>query len=240
MLRRPGAFSAYIKKLMEPKKGRPKPLRPADVVRLTGRKVNATMMSSIMKGNAPWNTRIIDALAKALEADAQTLRDLAAKDWVAETIEYFKANPSKVCSRGGIAEARRIPLVESSDLRERLSAEGYPVNDGRCIVSPGEYGPKAYAIMMNDATLTPKANSGDICVVAPGKRVKKEDFGIVGTKKHEIFMGQLRMDKNYVVVEHLTPYNTYSIERRNVRFVFRVEAVVRGDVQERHGPPARG
>jgi hypothetical protein len=117
MLRRHGAFSAYIKKLMEPKKGRPKPLRPADVVRLTGRKVNATMMSSIMRGNAPWNTQIIDVIAKALEADPQTLRDLAAKDWVKETIEYFKANPSKVCGRS-IAEQHRIPLVESNELGE--------------------------------------------------------------------------------------------------------------------------
>ena len=47
MLRRPGSFSAYIKKLMEPKKGRPKPLRPADVVRLTGGKVNATIPKDI-------------------------------------------------------------------------------------------------------------------------------------------------------------------------------------------------
>ncbi len=239
MLRRPGAFSAYIKKLMEPKKGRPKPLRPADVVRLTGGKVNATMMSSIMKGKAPWNTQIIDALARSLKTDPRTLRDLAATDWVAETIEYFKANPSKVFGRS-IAEPRRIPLVESNALGESLSAEGYPLNEGRCIVSPGEYGPKAYAILMTDETLKPKANSGDICVVAPSKRVKKEDFGVVGTKKHEILMGQLRMDKNYVVVEHLKPYNTFSIERRNVSFIFRVEAVVRGDAPERQGPPARG
>jgi hypothetical protein len=76
--------------------------------------------------------------------------------------------------------------------------------------------------------------------VVPIKRVKKEDFGIVGTKSHEILMGQLRVDKNYVVVEHLKPYNTYSIERRSVRFVFRVEAVLRGDGPERQGPPARG
>jgi hypothetical protein len=224
---------------MEPKKDRPKPLRPADVVRLTGGKVNAVMMSSIMNGKTPWNTRIIDALAKALEADSQTLRNLAAKDWFAETVEHFKANPSKVCGRS-IAEPRRIPLVESNELRESLSPEGFPLNDGRTIVSPGEYGPKAFAIMMNDATLKPRADSGDICVVVPIKRVKKEDFGIVGTKSHEILMGQLRVDKNYVVVEHLKPYNTYSIERRSVRFVFRVEAVLRGDGPERQGPPARG
>lgn len=239
MLRRHGAFSAYIKKLMEHKKGRPRPLRPADVVRLTGRKVNATMMSSIMRGNAPWNTQIIDAIAKALGADSQTLRDLAAKDWVTETIEYFKANPSKVYGRS-MAEQHRIPLVESNELREALSAEGYPLNGRRTIVSPWEYGPRAYAIMVNDETLKPRVNSGDICVVVPSKRLKKEDFGIVGTKKHEILMGLLRMDKNYVIVEHLKPYNTYSIERRNVKFIFRVEAVVRGDVLERRGPPARG
>jgi hypothetical protein len=239
MLRRPGAFSAYIKKLMEPKKGRPTPLRPADVVRLTGGKVNATMMSSIMNGKAPWNTKIIDALAKALKTDSGTLRDLAATDWVTETIEYFKANPSKVFGRS-IAEPLRIPLVESDALGGSLSAEGYPLDEGRCIVSPGEYGPKAYAILMKDETLKPKANAGDICVVAPSKRVKKEDFGIVGTKKSGILMGQLRMDKNYVIVEHLKPYNTFSIERRNVRFIFRVEAVVRGGAPERQGPPARG
>lgn len=236
-----GAFSAYIKRLMEKGKGDMKPIRASDIEKLTGKKINHTAMHIILGGDTPWNVEKIDLLSKVFEVDPQSLRDLAAQDWITHTLDNFSASPSKILRRKFL-EPEKVPLVQSKDLAKALSAQGYPLTYKRTISVTRHYGPRTFAITMSDDSLKPLAGRGDICIVAPTAKLTGEPYGFFGTKNDGIYIGRLRSDKWYFQAScgGAADYDIKSVEHRNVTFAFSVrEVILRGRRLEGRASPGR-
>jgi hypothetical protein len=236
----PGAFGAYIQKLMDEGDAKGVPLRAAAVCRLSGNKINKTRMHAILHGYTPWDIEIVDSLAKALKVDRQFLRDLAAQDWIAKSVENFTTDESKIFGQR-VAASVKLPLVQSKDLNEILSRSGYPTSYSHQIPWHQDYGPRAYAIVMNDASMDPKASVGDTCIVKPTMRIRTEDFGLLGTKKQGVLIGRLKGDKNnfQVILSDATDYDIVTIPRNKVMYVFRIEVVIRGNLDPGRSSPGR-
>lgn len=222
---RTGLLGAKITRIMAEKK-----LRQADILKKIENskgKITNTMLRQIIDGTTiPRNPEYLDAVATALGEDRYTFRSLSVIDSLNKILNSYNVKIETVCEGVSTKKKHTIPLYESSELHKVLSDKGYPLaKSHKSIEAPYDFGPDAYGIIMKDNIMYPKATQEEICVIAVGKRIKNNDFAIVGTKK-KIMLGKVIKYQRGLIIETLNPFQTDNFLTKDVKFAYPIKAVL--------------
>lgn len=224
-----GLLSSEIRKEMAEQK-----LQQVDFDRLTKGVVTQSTISAIFRGATPTKPNVIDAIAIALKQDPKKYRRLVAKDLIDKKLAELDVSLEDICEVAERTQRFKLPVYDFKDLPLVLSTKGYPTrNPGKArnsITVPIDYGRYAYGIRVKDNALFPRVLPGEIAIVSQDHKTNPaEDYGILavstGAGENKIFIGKIREQTKFVIVEIMHPYSTELLKKKEVLFIHKIVAI---------------
>lgn len=203
-------------------------IKQIEFTELTGGVVKQSTVAAILRGAVPKKPHVVDLIATALKRDPLEFRRLAARDIIEKELRSFQLKVHDIYEgKGGVSEYK-LPLYELEGLPDRLTRQGYPKSKPNSYITvPVSYGKYAFAIKIQDNSLFPRVFPGEMAIISQEYKLDKvEDYGILGHGK-KIYVGRLRENFPYMIVETFTPYETKMIKKKDVLFAHKVVGIFR-------------
>jgi len=196
----------------------------SDIPKLTGDKYSPGNVSALFRGTIPESVKTIALLAKHLKADEKKLRIAAAQDKIGALLDKYDVAWEDLCKKGAGQAIFKIPVYMQNELPSILSPTGQPTKhtDRSHFVAVDDYGPHAYGLIIEDGSISPNAQQGELVILSPEYRLgSMDEYGVVGTGKH-IYLGRIQDKVTKIQIECLKPYNIHVMPKKSVKFIHKI------------------
>ncbi len=203
-------------------------IRQIEFTELTGGVVKQSTIAAILRGAVPKKPHVVDLIATALKKEPAEFRRLAARDIIEKELRSFQLRVHDIYESGSVKSEYKLPLYDLNGLHEHLTKQGYPKSKPAShITVPVSYGKYAYAIKIEDNYLFPRVFPGEIAIISQEYKLDKiEDYGILGYGK-KVYVGRIRENFPYMIIETFTPYETKMIKKKDILFAHKVVGIYR-------------
>lgn len=180
----------------------------------------------MLSGEALPPGKAIAPLAKALGIPESRLRRAVAADYVKKALDDYSIDIIDLCKGlKGADMAIRLPFVKQTQMLSRLDSKGHIKKRADKIYAVArDYGPNAYALLVEQFDLHPAIRVGDIAIVTPDSPVEHNLPHIVKTK-NKLYCGIVEKHQESLVLMTLTPFRTYTLLKEDIVFASPISSV---------------